>query len=330
MAAEVAARDAQPRRAAAVGLDNGCVYLYAYGDADGRTVKLGQSAANPFGRKHAHEKRGAHHSEMTTLAVWIGHLSDETYLKNHFKHLAIGRNDGKAEWFTCDDEMRGWLRTMRQQYFVAHKAAELKTIIYVDPVVWLPQSRDRHLKSNGRQFDLLSETPQEPWADIVSDHDTIMEGDFYTPPILLRAARKALGVIDLDPASCRAANSEVLAQRIFDIEQNGLAQQWYGRMWLNPPFPWEPWVGKFVAEWNTGRISAAIALCTTRVTTAQYFEPMIRLASAKVKTLGRHQFWGPKAHAPDEGHEIYYYGSDVRKFADAFAPLGHVWIPLRS
>jgi hypothetical protein len=59
--------------------------------------------------------------------------------------------------------------------------------------------------------------------------------EHFTPPWLVEAAREVMGVIELDPASCEAANEYIRARRIFTIADNGFAQRWSGRVFLNPP-----------------------------------------------------------------------------------------------
>jgi len=60
--------------------------------------------------------------------------------------------------------------------------------------------------------------------------------EHYTPIEVVDAARETMGDIDLDPASCEHVNETIVeAARFFDLEANGVAQKWEGRVLLNPP-----------------------------------------------------------------------------------------------
>ena len=62
------------------------------------------------------------------------------------------------------------------------------------------------------------------------------DAEHYTPAKYVEAARKVLGGIDLDPASCETANETVCAARFYDIVENGLGKRpWGGRVFCNPP-----------------------------------------------------------------------------------------------
>jgi hypothetical protein len=61
--------------------------------------------------------------------------------------------------------------------------------------------------------------------------------EWYTPPVYIEAARRVMGSIELDPASCEQANRVVKAERYYTLEDNGLQQDWTCKsLWLNPPY----------------------------------------------------------------------------------------------
>lgn len=81
--------------------------------------------------------------------------------------------------------------------------------------------------------------------------------EHYTPTDIVESARRTLVSIDLDPASCAAANTQVRANRYYDKEMNGYTMAWEGRVFLNPPGGWADDQGRPVLK-----ASGGLAPCT--------------------------------------------------------------------
>lgn len=89
--------------------------------------------------------------------------------------------------------------------------------------------------------------------------------EHYTPSNIIGLSRSVMGSIDLDPASCVMANSVVKAERFFTQVDDGLSQQWWGNVFLNPPggkirnrSSQAVWWDKLHEEFKSGRVNQAI------------------------------------------------------------------------
>ncbi len=58
---------------------------------------------------------------------------------------------------------------------------------------------------------------------------------WFTPEVLVDAARTIMGSIDLDPTSCDEAQDRINADEYYTSEEDGLEQSWWGNVFLNPP-----------------------------------------------------------------------------------------------
>jgi hypothetical protein len=144
----------------------------------------------------------------------------------------------------------------------------------------------------------------------------------YTPAEYLDAAREVLGEIDLDPASSANANETVQAAEIFDADTDGLAHDWHGRVWLNPPYGrslTSSFVAKLVGEYNAGRVTAAITVLNAYGFDAAWFQPLF--GHVLCFTDHRIKFYGG---GPTFGSLFAYLGPEQRKFAKTFSQFGAV------
>ena len=153
--------------------------------------------------------------------------------------------------------------------------------------------------------------------------------EWYTPAEYIEAAREVLGTIDLDPASSDIANQTVQAKHYFTAEVDGLAHEWSGRIWMNPPYAGEligQFTSKLMQHYDEGKIEAAIVL-VNNATETKWFQEMAQEASAVCFPRGRVRFLDPNGQpgAPLQGQALLYLGDNVEGFKDSFSQFGVVF-----
>jgi DNA N-6-adenine-methyltransferase (Dam) len=150
--------------------------------------------------------------------------------------------------------------------------------------------------------------------------------EWYTPPECIAAVREVLGDIDLDPASNEYAQEVVGARRFYDAASDGLAQEWGGRVFLNPPYGRDcpKFVGKLFAEFEGGRVDAAIALLSGYSYDTQWFRPC--WGCLLCFGDGRLQFYDPLGEPgrPSTASVFVYLGPHWERFARVFGRFGTV------
>ena len=146
--------------------------------------------------------------------------------------------------------------------------------------------------------------------------------EWYTPAEYIEAARRTMGSIDLDPASCEVANRVVKAENIYTIDDDGLTQQWYGNIWLNPPYAGEL-IKQFAEKLVSSDFEQAIVLVNNATETA-WFNTLIEAATAVVFPRGRVRFYMPDGAtgAPLQGQAVLYVGDNPEDFMREFAGFG--------
>lgn len=148
------------------------------------------------------------------------------------------------------------------------------------------------------------------------------DDEWYTPEQYIEAARLVMGSIDLDPASNEFANEVVQAKTYFDEETDGLMQEWFGNIWLNPPYS-TALVKDFTEKLTNSEFEQAIVLVNNATETA-WFRKMIDNASAVVFTTGRIKFRKRDGEhgTPLQGQAFIYFGDNFYAFLDEFRRFG--------
>ncbi len=151
--------------------------------------------------------------------------------------------------------------------------------------------------------------------------------EWYTPEEYIVAARKVMGAIDLDPASCDAAQRTVGAARYYTKADDGLKQEWSGRVWLNPPYsqPSATQFGKkLLAEIDADRVTEAVMVQNASTDTA-WFHALAQRARVCL-TRGRINFnredGGSSANR--YGQAFFYFGKHEKRFEEVFGAYGLV------
>ena len=151
--------------------------------------------------------------------------------------------------------------------------------------------------------------------------------EWWTPPSFIELARKTMGRIDLDPASCSAANKNVRARKFFDRKINGLAKRWQGTVWLNPPYGNQAklFICKLLAEWNAGHVEQAVVLLNCNSIETHWFTPLRKFPLCF--TRGRIHFISPdcKITSATHGSVFVYFGDRRLAFIKHFGAVGDVF-----
>jgi hypothetical protein len=144
--------------------------------------------------------------------------------------------------------------------------------------------------------------------------------DWYTPPEIFKALRLRF---DLDPCS-PGLGHWVPADKIYTKQDDGLAQQWRGLVFMNPPFGRRnghtPWLEKFLRHAN------GVAIVRAYTSSAWWHQYMPR-AEGLLFPRGKTKFIRPDGsigRAP--GHGIVLVGmGDVALDAMRRSKLGMFW-----
>lgn len=125
---------------------------------------------------------------------------------------------------------------------------------------------------------------------------------YLTPPEWL----EKLGTFDLDPCAAPSPRPWSTAARHIELPDDGLALEWRGRVWCNPPFGREAdaWAARMAYHGN------GVLLLPARTETRTWFRSVWPCATAVLFAKGR-----PHFHAADGSRHPYNSGCPIALIA---------------
>ena len=163
--------------------------------------------------------------------------------------------------------------------------------------------------------------------------------EWYTPQHIIERAESVLGGIDVDPASPLPERWRdwVPAKIHYSKLENGLAQNWNGTVYLNPPYGRgdngaRPWVIKMYTEHELKRMKAGILLVPARTDT-EWFRLVWRF-NMLCFIYGRLKHISPEVERGKKGRNtatfpsvLAYLGPHKMAFGRAFSDIGYIIDP---
>lgn len=206
-----------------------------------------------------------------------------------------------------------------------------------DPLPFIPTAADYADPLGDDEPWTPSHTPQPAGVSPLFAGASV---EWYTPRSYIEAAHTVMGGIDLDPASNQQAQERIGATVWYGLDhpdpdsRDGLAGEWYGRVWLNPPYGAQgaravaaTWAEQLIREYDAGRVSQAVLLVNA-VIDSKWFDPLWRFPICL--TNHRIRFDLP-ADAPTDantspiiGSAFVYFGPNVAAFVNEFSRFGAV------
>ncbi len=177
-------------------------------------------------------------------------------------------------------------------------------------------------------IDVLAKMAKRDNAQLVNQSSGKVE--YYTPVAIIEAARRTMGSIELDPASCVAANWTVFADQFFTLGDDGLSKSWHANtLFLNHPFSRQhnaKWINKLIHEYKSERTKQAC--CITFASTSEaWFRPLFAYPqcylSPRTNYIGAD---GKPVKGVTKGSVVTYLGPNVDSFAEEFKTLGNVMV----
>lgn len=289
-------------------------------------IRIGHTGGN--GRREERQE------SYEPVAVIQGSHADEDALHNLFAADRVPNRKTKSTY--QGDRVHDYVSWLLNRGFAGRNRALAETLPALPFTVWSPEAQ-RNEHRNGQLSIEAAMPPRDRVSFARSDLAQLSSesDDWYTPKELIEAARDAMGCIDLDPASCIAANRVVGASQYYTKAIDGLRTDlpWEGNIWLNPPYgrgdsSAGAFTGRLIREFCRGNVSQAITCLNLNSSSTQWFQPIWDHAAAHVICHGRPNYWREDNadSAPTKGTICSYFGNRADDFARSFAHVGRIVI----
>lgn len=255
---------------------------------------------------------------------WFGFIRNSSHERFLHAHLKQWRLVG--EWFDATEESL----LAAREYLL--KYGELGKPYPLEKPTMMPIAIDE------RTFAVQTMLPGFPYRARPRSHllRAVIDGhsipttastgcvDYYTPLQYVESARRVMKGIDLDPASNDELNKTIRAAIHYTIDDDGLKQEWHGRVFLNPP--WSGQADKFVnlllSSYRRRTVEQAILLLPSAYVDRKYMRTFLDCFPV---CLTDHRIKYGGAGKNGTGSDAFYYlGPYRQRFVDEFNQYGPV------
>lgn len=309
------------------------VWVYILGEKNGEDVKVGHTKAPTL-----RDRIKAVNSEQTTTASYVllagvhATTKDENLIKTYFAEYVRTDKGRRREYFQPVAPIIEYANWLRSQWWSTIDASDLLADApIIEPDHWLP-AEGRAITPPARDELKIVQDYEDPSDTLYNTAWSWMAGqkagvqDYFTPPEIVDAARTAMGGIDLDAASHPLANREHKIPDYFHTGRSAFHNDWYGRVWLNPPYgnnaPWFECITKYT---DTGAVEQLCMLSPMWAFQTRLALPVMERATGLILLSPTPRFWGnkdPDKSGSNQPHGVIYIGERQQEFHQAFARFG--------
>lgn len=273
------------------------------------------------------------------LAAMPGSKDFEERIHAHFRNRLSTDIPNQTSIYSHDD-VWNYVEWLLARGYATNDPASIE---HIQPALWdlIDPAKTRPVfaldasnrASTGQALLLPKETPPTRRARVaraakLAQHLS-QSDEWYTPPYVIDAARKVMGTIDLDPASCPVANKVVMAPRYYSQRIDGLLPDhpWEGNVWMNPPYGGmaKSFLNRLVKEFHGRSVLQAIVLLPANSAATHWMDPVFDTSDAIALTRGRIQFIAGNGQTLGQqagGGTIFgYWGPNADAFASVFRDL---------